>query len=188
MSRIRQNLDSDLRLTWYGSWISWGLWYWYSRCDTWPLTSDWYQYIHALSESRGCCVAHYARCHTSRSSSLFSTQCRCTNQDFLRSSCHIIDVDWTKIMVIYDLVIHPSVTIFLGWIQVHTCIWSLKDCDHIIPNKCSVFNERVGEWSKSFRVTSRQQGTAENRPTSDHLLMMVEITCYHQCGMWDNLW
>ena len=41
---------------------------------------------------------------------------------FLRSSCHMVDVSWTKIMVIYDLVIHPSVTIFLGWIQVRTCI------------------------------------------------------------------
>ena len=37
-------------------------------------------------------------------------------------SCHMVDVAWTKILIIYELVAHPSVTIFLGWIQERSCI------------------------------------------------------------------
>ena len=38
------------------------------------------------------------------------------------SICHMVDVYWTKIMIIYEIITPPYVTIFIGWLQVRPCI------------------------------------------------------------------
>ena len=32
--------------------------------------------------------------------------------------CHIIYVVWSRVLIMDELVTHPSVTLFLGWIQI----------------------------------------------------------------------
>ena len=38
------------------------------------------------------------------------------------ASCHVVCVAWTKVVIIYELVAHYSVTVFLGWLQVRPYI------------------------------------------------------------------
>ena len=93
----------------------------------------------------------------------------------LHARFHMFYVAWTKVVIIDEIVNHPSVTMFLGWLQVRPCIWSLKYCDHIIPNQRSVYIEQVGECSNRFRVTSRHRSPTENHSTIYHLPIMCEI-------------
>ena len=93
----------------------------------------------------------------------------------LRASRHMVYVAWTQVMVLYELVDHSSTTILILWLQIHPYIWSLKDCNHLITNHCSLWNDQVVEWSDRFRVTSKHNRTTENQSTSDHLLIMCEV-------------
>ena len=93
----------------------------------------------------------------------------------LRVSRHMVYAAWAKVVIIYELVDHYSITMFLGWLQISTLIQSLKYCDHIVPNQNSVCNERVGECSNSFRITSKYRGPTDDWCTSNHLLIMCEI-------------
>ena len=108
----------------------------------------------------------------------------------LQASRHAVYVDWTKVVFVYELVFHSSISMFLVWLQIRPKILSLKDCDHIVPNQCSICNVRVGEWSDRFRVTSKRHRTTKDQSTSNHILIMCEIlaaiTMVHgiTCGGW----
>ena len=93
----------------------------------------------------------------------------------LRASWHMVYVDWTKVVIIDELETHPSVTMFLSWIQVRLYICPPEDCDQFILNQNSVCNRRVSEWSNSFRVTSNHRGPTDDWSTSNYLLIMCEI-------------
>ena len=47
---------------------------------------------------------------------------------------HMIYVAWTKLVIINDLVTHHSVRMFLGWLQIRTCICPLENSNRLIPN------------------------------------------------------
>ena len=36
----------------------------------------------------------------------------------LRTSCHVVYVSWTKVVIIYELISHFYVTVLLGWLQI----------------------------------------------------------------------
>ena len=93
----------------------------------------------------------------------------------LRVSRHMVYAAWAKVVIIYELVDHYSITMFLGWLQISTLIQSLKYCDHIVPNQHSVCNERVGEWYNSFRVASRHHRPTKDQSMSNHILIMCGI-------------
>ena len=59
----------------------------------------------------------------------------------LRSSCHVVYIAWTQVMIVYEIVADSSITMFLDWLQIRPHILSLKDCVHLVPNQCSVCNE-----------------------------------------------
>ena len=80
----------------------------------------------------------------------------------LHARFHMFYVAWTKVVIIDEIVNHPSVTMFLGWLQVRPCICTLEDCNNFISNQCSVCYEQVGEWSNRFRVTSNHRGPTED--------------------------
>ena len=69
------------------------------------------------------------------------------------ASFYMVCDSWTKVVIIDELLTHPSVIIFLGWLHIRPCIFPLENCDHLIPNQRSVSNKRADEWSNSFRVT-----------------------------------
>ena len=93
----------------------------------------------------------------------------------LRVSRHMVYAAWAKVVIIYELVDHYSITMFLGWLQISTLIQSLKYCDHIVPNQHSFCNEQLGEWYDSFRVDSKLYRSTEDQSTSNNLLIMCEI-------------
>ena len=70
----------------------------------------------------------------------------------LRARQHVVYVAWTQVMVVYELVYHFSITLFLGWIQIRPRKRSLEYCDHLFPNQRSICNERVGEWSDKIPI------------------------------------
>ena len=37
----------------------------------------------------------------------------------LCASRHVVYVYWNQVVILYELVAHSSITIFLGWIQIH---------------------------------------------------------------------
>ena len=78
-------------------------------------------------------------------------------------------------MIVYDLVAHFSITMFLGWIHIRPRIQSLKDCYHLVQNQRSVCNEQFGEWYDSFRVTSKCRRPTEDQSMRYHLLIMCEL-------------
>ena len=106
------------------------------------------------------------------------------------ASRYVDYIAWNKVLIIDERVSHYSITIFLGWLQVRPCIWSLKYCDHIIPNQRSVCNKLVCEWSNSFNVTSRHRRYTEDWSTRNHLLIICEIiaTISAMCGITCSGW
>ena len=102
----------------------------------------------------------------------------------------MIDVSRIKIMHIWGACRPYFQKKNLLCLQVRPWIWSFKYWYHLIPNQRYVCNERVGEWSNNFRVTSIQYKTADNRSTWDQFLTMVEIlyaisvVCGITCGGW----
>ena len=84
------------------------------------------------------------------------------NKLLLCTSRHVVYVALHQVVIVYELVAHYSITMFIDSLQIRPRIRSLKYCDHLVPNKRSVYNERVGEWYDSFRVTSKRR-----RPTED---------------------
>ena len=94
---------------------------------------------------------------------------------FLRASRHVVYVAWTQVMVVYELVSYYFITIFLSWIQICPHILYLKDSEHLVPNKHSIYDERFGEWSDKFRVTSKPRWPTEDQSTSNHFLIICEV-------------
>ena len=62
---------------------------------------------------------------------------------FLCASHHVVYVAWTQVVVVYEVVVHSSIKMFTGWLQLPPRVKSLKDCDHLVPNQRSFCNEQV---------------------------------------------
>ena len=75
----------------------------------------------------------------------------------LRTIRHVIDVVGDQLIIVNDPESQFPITMLLIWLKVRLCIPSLEDCNHIVPNKRSIGNERVGEWTDFFRVSSKHR-------------------------------
>ena len=108
----------------------------------------------------------------------------------LCASQHGVYVLWTNIVIVYEILSHPSIMMFLAWIQIRPCIRSLKHYAPILLNNLLVCNKRVGEWSNRFRVTPKRRRPTEDQSMRDHLLIMCEILAdisavnHITCGDW----
>ena len=96
----------------------------------------------------------------------------------LRAIYHVIYVAWTQVMVVYEPESQSSITMILSWLEVCTCIVSLEDCNHLSPNQRSIGDERVGEWTDIFRVSSKHRRTTNNLFSSNNILIMCKVIAY----------
>ena len=80
----------------------------------------------------------------------------------LRARHHVVYVAWNQVMVVYELVAQSSVTMLLGWLEVHPHVRYLKYYDHFVPNQLSICNEQVVEWSDSSRVSPKHRRPTKN--------------------------
>ena len=78
-------------------------------------------------------------------------------------------------MVGYDLVTQYSIMILLGWLLIRPRVRSMEYFDHLVPNQHSICNERVGEWSNSFRVRFKHHRPTENLYSSNHLPIICKV-------------
>ena len=112
------------------------------------------------------------------------------SQLLLCASRHVVFISCTKVVIIYEFLAYSSIMMFLGWIKICPSIQPLIDCNNLVPNKSSICNARVGEWSDRIRVTSKHHWSTEYRSTSNNLLIRCEIlptiSPVHgiTCGIW----
>ena len=51
----------------------------------------------------------------------------------LCASRHVVNVAWTKVVIVYEILSHFPITMFLGWLQILPRIKYLNYCNHIFP-------------------------------------------------------
>ena len=93
----------------------------------------------------------------------------------LRTSRHVIDITGDQVTIVNEPESQYTITMLLIRIEVRPCVRSLEDCNHLLPNQCSVGNERGGGWTDFFRVSSKRRRPTENQSSSDHLLIVRNL-------------
>ena len=93
----------------------------------------------------------------------------------IRTIHHVVYVVWNQVMFVYEPADQSSIMMLLSWLEVCPCVLSLEDCKHLVPNQHSIGDERVGEWTYIFRVSSKRRSPTENQSSSDHLLIMCKL-------------
>ena len=93
----------------------------------------------------------------------------------LCASRHVIYVFGNQVMVVNDPESQSPITMLLSWLEVRPCVRYLEDFNHLVPNQRYVSNERVGEWTNFFRVSSKHRMPTENRSPRNYILIVCKV-------------
>ena len=72
---------------------------------------------------------------------------------------HVIDVSGSQVMILNENESQSPILVLLSRFEVCSCVHLMEDCNHLVQNQCSVGNERVGERTYFFRVSSKHHRT-----------------------------
>ena len=80
----------------------------------------------------------------------------------LHASCHMSYVAGVQVIIVDDPKYQSPIAVLLIWLEICPYVRSLEDCKYLFPNQRSVGNERVGEWTNFFRVSSKRRIPNDN--------------------------